>query len=614
MAYVKGQPFKPQSEDVDGNPLALGSIEFYVWNTTTPTPYYTDRNGTQGGTSLTLNLLGKPANDIFFDDAIEYKLVVKDSSGSVIDTLGPYSAPVGVAALAQSSTPGGASQVGFYDPVFPSYLKTLSDIINGLDISAFRTIPRNLQSAILAGTSTTEVHSYLNDALAAGAVMTVPRGKYLLGATLNMVAGGGIRGSGEKTQFVRNFTGGQMIRHPGGNQLGEPIILRDFCLTKDSSITVADGDTGVDIGYASAWSGRGDISNILILYQWDGFKWSGGTMNPIHNIQVMEGKGDGFLGIDARGELSNCLAQYNAGNGYSIYAQTQGETGMQFTSCGTFANQGWGYIFDAATGINGANIFMKGASSSFDGTGGMGFSKEYRQIWMQQILIEYAGDAYVPFPSFTVHNDAPGLYMTNGCAQINASDLFIQTSRGPGVLLDEVSRANFTNLTTISNGRGGLGGSNAVGLLLNTDNTDINITNLIANYGPDQTVDVSIAGSGNVVDFTNATFNTYFTAGTSLNVRFLNQARGSMTRSVASASTITLPNYANVIEVSGTTAIIAITPSWEGREVTLRFSGSLTVFDGSNLILAGDLAATANDTLTLVSDGANWVETSRSVN
>jgi len=91
MAYLKAQPFKPQFEDANGNPLNLGTVEFFLWNTSTPTPYYTDSIGTSGGTSLTLNTLGKPANDLFWDTSISYKIVTKDAAGTVIDTLGPYS-------------------------------------------------------------------------------------------------------------------------------------------------------------------------------------------------------------------------------------------------------------------------------------------------------------------------------------------------------------------------------------------------------------------------------------------------------------------------------------------------------------------------------------------
>jgi hypothetical protein len=48
--------------------------------------------------------------------------------------------------------------------------------------------------------------------------------------------------------------------------------------------------------------------------------------------------------------------------------------------------------------------------------------------------------------------------------------------------------------------------------------------------------------------------------------------------------------------------------------VALQFSGALTFTDGSNLKLAGNFVTTADDTITLVSDGTNWNEMARAVN
>lgn len=91
MPYLKGQPFKPQFTDaVTGELMSGGSIEFYLFDTTTPTPYYLDLAGTAGGVSIALNASGQPENDIFFDSAVTYKLVIKDSSGLVLDTIKPY--------------------------------------------------------------------------------------------------------------------------------------------------------------------------------------------------------------------------------------------------------------------------------------------------------------------------------------------------------------------------------------------------------------------------------------------------------------------------------------------------------------------------------------------
>jgi len=84
--------------------------------------------------------------------------------------------------------------------------------------------------------------------------------------------------------------------------------------------------------------------------------------------------------------------------------------------------------------------------------------------------------------------------------------------------------------------------------------------------------------------------------------------------SIASAATITLPDSDDAIAVTGTTNITSISASWFGRQVVLRFGGVLTVTDGSNLALAGNLTTALNTVLCLYCDGTSWYETSRSLN
>lgn len=82
----------------------------------------------------------------------------------------------------------------------------------------------------------------------------------------------------------------------------------------------------------------------------------------------------------------------------------------------------------------------------------------------------------------------------------------------------------------------------------------------------------------------------------------------------ASASTVTLPG-GQVVEITGTSNISTITAANNaGRRVSLVFRDVLTVNDGSNLRLAGNFTTSADDTLSLVCDGTNWYETSRSAN
>jgi hypothetical protein len=83
---------------------------------------------------------------------------------------------------------------------------------------------------------------------------------------------------------------------------------------------------------------------------------------------------------------------------------------------------------------------------------------------------------------------------------------------------------------------------------------------------------------------------------------------------VASSSTVTLPG-GQVVEITGTTNITTITAANNaGRRASLVFRDVLTVTDGSNLKLASNFTTSADDTLTLVCDGTNWYETSRSAN
>jgi len=84
---------------------------------------------------------------------------------------------------------------------------------------------------------------------------------------------------------------------------------------------------------------------------------------------------------------------------------------------------------------------------------------------------------------------------------------------------------------------------------------------------------------------------------------------------VASASSISLPSASSVIKISGTTTINYIVPSGHvGKIVTLVFVDGCTVVRGSNILISSTFAATANDTLTIITDGNLWYEISRASN
>lgn len=90
------------------------------------------------------------------------------------------------------------------------------------------------------------------------------------------------------------------------------------------------------------------------------------------------------------------------------------------------------------------------------------------------------------------------------------------------------------------------------------------------------------------------------------------------TATLASASALTLPIYVDYIVISGAVTItsIAAVGNWRERTIKLRFDASCQLNSDNNIHLAGDanFSATANDTVTLVCDGADWWECGRSVN
>lgn len=106
---------------------------------------------------------------------------------------------------------------------------------------------------------------------------------------------------------------------------------------------------------------------------------------------------------------------------------------------------------------------------------------------------------------------------------------------------------------------------------------------------------------------------------TGTGTKYVGRNEGDEAVSVVAAATLTLPLGRQVVTVTGNTGITSITATHQtGNTVTLIFTGTPTVTDGSNLKLAGNFVAagTTNDadTLTLVCDGTSWFEVARSVN
>ncbi len=90
----------------------------------------------------------------------------------------------------------GAALVGYRDTVAPTYLKTVSDIINGDSVSVMRFIKGSEHSAIRAGTSTYDAAGDIQSGLDAAKSLHFPRGRYGIKSTLKVNDGTSIVGDG----------------------------------------------------------------------------------------------------------------------------------------------------------------------------------------------------------------------------------------------------------------------------------------------------------------------------------------------------------------------------------------------------------------------------------
>ena len=118
--------------------------------------------------------------------------------------------------------------------------------------------------------------------------------------------------------------------------------------------------------------------------------------------------------------------------------------------------------------------------------------------------------------------------------------------------------------------------------------------------------------------FINCTFDVLRDAGAGTNVRLgaTLTSRDIETVNANGAGALALPLAQNIFVVGTANNVGQIAAQYgvKGRQVSLIMSGAITVFDGVNLKLAGNFVTTADDVLTLICDGTNWFEISRSVN
>ena len=292
-------------------------------------------------------------------------------------------------------------------------------------------------------------------------------------------------------------------------------------------------------------------------------------------------------GFDVRGvkvSIQGCYAGSNAGSGFEITANqnTAGlDTTANVTNCEANANGGGGFVAGDGAGspinicrVNFSNIVSRSnlygvqcptfsTNTEMSVSSANIFSNTDHGITLGAVMRSCI------IQSSTIRsNTKSGIYNLGTDVLISSCQLTLNTRYG----YEEGGSAQYNTLAGATRIKG-----NTLGVVLLTSNKRTNIESGVRSYN---------IGSGDTL---------------------------------ASAATLDIPLGGSFFVVTGTTDIDTITPTFRGHSIMLQFASTgLTLTDttagAANLALAGNFSATSADVLSLVCDGSNWYEVSRSNN
>jgi len=516
-----------------------------------------------------------------------------------------------------------------------------SNWLNAVDSTVFDDV-FNVKNYGAIGNGTTDDTTAIQDAIDAaeangGGLVLLPPGTYLVSDTL-IVDNHGVRiiGSGMWNTTIKRTTDyGDTLFFSGNETTGDVVV--GVGVEELGFLSTGLTTSGAHVRF----NGAARVNVVSIYFR------------------------DGFIGIQADGLMAASIS-----NIYLVFSQLYGGSSsgrryMQFGAATAFPHPSSGDVFisdfnvrsttsanvieyginiNAADGLwfsNGhvgntvtANIRIAGPTTDilnliwfdtvfsdegtgsgliFDSYAGLGF----RTVQFSNCLFKSSGS-----PVAYADN---GIVIASGCTMdgLYMNNCVITEYGGTGVSIQSTTARNmvFSNCIVRGNGRNAVDTYPGYNLLAGVKNVSIiggiagqsHASSAVGtqSYG----IQFSTGHENIIVSGVNLTGNTLgsVNGGTTV-VGVLDNCLTQESTTIASATTLTIPTGGDVFTISGTTNIEQIPASRAGRRITLIFQGVLTVVDGSNLKIAGNFTTTADDCLTLVSDGTNWIETSRSAN
>lgn len=343
---------------------------------------------------------------------------------------------------------------------------------------------------------------------------------------------------------------------------------------KDSSDVIirgckffSNGDKGLDV--------RGTNTVIEDCFSFDnqgaGFSHANGGVSAISPLPSSV--------LDQRAYFRRCSSYNNGGNGFVIIPQiTPGVTAKQetyFLDCFAENNP---HNFSVATqgtnDLSDAFLFMENCRSKRPTTG-------FRHLSISSPLV-----------GITI----TGGYFSGGSATANL--LSVNSAQTGNVL---ISGASFRDIT------GSAISSEAVNALTSISNCSFE--NISANA---IVVNSNSIITGNV--YKNVSGRKVFALGTKNKIL---DKSGGFEVATRSGTNLEIPEEADFVQVASEGTIASITPSYDSRRITIRFSssgGGVLQDQVGNLFMNGDFSPNVNDTITFVCGGDNWFEVARSPN
>lgn len=538
------------------------------------------------------------------------------------------------AALAAST---GAGLIGWIRIAAGAVATKVGTWIGWQDASPFDFMSVAQIADVMAGTLSYDTIPAFNAALATGRPVKVPHGtgwKYRLDSTLSVPAGASLKSngaylrlsSGVNSHVVRIASGADNVEIEGfevdgnkaGNTGGNGIstggggctnvrILGNRVHDCSGSGVYIDGTTvtGIQVSGNFAWgnAAAGITGNNVDKFAFDGnFAWLNGT----HGI--------GLIGIGTNGSISHNVAWDNG----------QGTPSADNITGYNSGNAKIAFVGNVCRG--GLNNGMHVGGSALNVSGNVVTGASFHGIYVSPNAGN--GDDVVISGNTVKGNGYSGIWLRN-CTSGVVSGNLVRDAGQHGILIDGCTDVAITGNTVRASGLDGFHAGATVASSRLTivgnvfvsnlgDGIDIgnvsrsvitgNKSSLNTGYG----LNVNASESYNAISGNHVSANT---AGQIATPATTSAVSGNITEesfSVASAATVTLPPSGEFFNITGTTGITSITASFIGRRVTLQFTGILTITDGGNLRLAGNFTTASTSTITLVSDGANWVECSRS--